>query len=289
MLIVGDRTVRLRFATMLCIGALCACQPSTSPTSAVSSPPASAQTAGGDEKAAPTDSSLVLPGLFAADHRRRSRSAIRQIQRQDRARARRAAPAFRRIFSGRSDPQSVCDVSRRRSAHGSRQHFGEGRGFILAWQARRPRRHVVLRAAQVNGKPFGFNGFDSERRGSVHDQWSPALDDDDSPLGTLDVEEGEHMYFGVDLGLRDSGDIPASAYPADEWFRATIRVFRGWARWLSSQVSTPPRAWTTNGIERGRARFSGYVRQHLVLKCFLRSKGDCRPDLRFEIRSCRKK
>ncbi|HEY0660833.1 MAG TPA: hypothetical protein VGD21_05900, partial [Lysobacter sp.] len=80
--------------------------------------------------------------------------------------------------------------------------------------------HVGMSFAElrkVNGKPFWFSGFDSEHRGWVRDQWSPALDDDDATLGALDVEEDDHMYFGVDLGLRgEAKDIPANAYPSDD-------------------------------------------------------------------------
>lgn len=67
---------------------------------------------------------------------------------------------------------------------------------------------------KTNGKPFYFNGFDEQRRAWVHDAWSPALDGDDGSLGTLDVDEGEHMYFEVELGLRDG--TPASDAPVDE-------------------------------------------------------------------------
>jgi hypothetical protein len=77
--------------------------------------------------------------------------------------------------------------------------------------------HVGMRLAELrttNAKPFYFNGFDGERRGWVHDAWSPALDGDDGSLGKLDVDEGEHMYFEVELGLRDG--TPATDVPADE-------------------------------------------------------------------------
>jgi hypothetical protein len=67
---------------------------------------------------------------------------------------------------------------------------------------------------KVNGKPFGYSGFDAEGRGWAHDQWSIALDADDGTLGTLDVAEDEHMYFGVDLRVRD--DAPADAYPHEQ-------------------------------------------------------------------------
>ncbi|MFT3898533.1 MAG: hypothetical protein QM719_12740 [Thermomonas sp.] len=77
--------------------------------------------------------------------------------------------------------------------------------------------HVGMSLAELraaNGKPFYFSGFDAEGRGIVHDAWSPALDDDDGSLGKLDVDEGEHMYFEVELGLRASA--PADAVPTDE-------------------------------------------------------------------------
>lgn len=67
---------------------------------------------------------------------------------------------------------------------------------------------------KINGKPFYFSGFDGEGRGLAHDAWSPALDDDDGSLGTLDVDEAEHMYFEVELGLRKGA--PAGEVPADE-------------------------------------------------------------------------
>ena len=77
--------------------------------------------------------------------------------------------------------------------------------------------HVGMSFADLqkaNGKPFYFSGFDAEPRAWVRDQWSPALDDADAALGKLDVAEGEHMYFGVDLGLR-AGTRPAD-YPKED-------------------------------------------------------------------------
>ena len=67
---------------------------------------------------------------------------------------------------------------------------------------------------QRNRKPFYFSGFDDQRRGGAHDQWSPSLDDKDDQLGAFDVAADEHMSFGVDLHLR--GEPPADAYPHDE-------------------------------------------------------------------------
>lgn len=72
-----------------------------------------------------------------------------------------------------------------------------------------------LRAA--NAKAFYFGGFDGEGRGTVHGSWSPALDDDDGSLGALDAEEGEHMYFDVELGPRaGAARPPASDVPAED-------------------------------------------------------------------------
>lgn len=67
---------------------------------------------------------------------------------------------------------------------------------------------------RLNGKAFGFTGFDTNHRGMVNDQWSIALDDQDDRLGALDVQEGESLYFGVELGLRGPVEgIPGVAYP----------------------------------------------------------------------------
>jgi hypothetical protein len=68
---------------------------------------------------------------------------------------------------------------------------------------------------KVNAKPFYFTGFDDKGRAVVRDSWSPALDDDDGALGTLDVAEGERLYFEVSLGLRDP-KAPLDAYPREE-------------------------------------------------------------------------
>lgn len=71
--------------------------------------------------------------------------------------------------------------------------------------------------AALNEKCFIFSGFDTEGRGWANDGWSPALDDDDAKLGALDVQEGEHMYFGVEFGPRGSiAAVPKDAYPQDE-------------------------------------------------------------------------
>jgi hypothetical protein len=71
-----------------------------------------------------------------------------------------------------------------------------------------------LRAA--NDWPFYVSGFWDDGTAYVRDQWSPAIGDD-GRLGRLDVGEGEHMYFGVDLGLKGPvADIPPGDYPHDD-------------------------------------------------------------------------
>lgn len=75
----------------------------------------------------------------------------------------------------------------------------------------------LARLRELNGKPFGFFGFDPDRRAYVHDRWSPALDDDDTTLGAFDVGEHDHLYFDVELGLRaDAAEPGAADLPLDE-------------------------------------------------------------------------
>lgn len=68
----------------------------------------------------------------------------------------------------------------------------------------------------LNGRSVHFSGFDEQRHAWVRDQWSVSLDDSDATLGKLDVEEGDRLYFGVDLGIPDAS-VPADAFPADDW------------------------------------------------------------------------
>lgn len=230
MRIAGDRTelssvAMIRFTTMLCMSALCACQPPISPSPASNAPPATTQPAAGEtqpiageEKVAPTDASLVLPGAYSqqttvADFEARfGKPNVKIVQEPDDPRQRSVVlfpdDPTRRAYATFHDAEALTDlasISVRDTNSLWRGKHGVHVGMSFA----------TLR--KLNGKPFGFYGFDSQRRGSVRDQWSPALDANDGLLGTFDVEEGEHMYFGVELGLRDSaGAIPASAYPADD-------------------------------------------------------------------------
>lgn len=95
---------------------------------------------------------------------------------------------------------SVTDVgSRWRGKHGVRL------GMTLA----------ELQA--LNRKPFLLFVQNAAQHSRVHDGWSPALDDDDGTLGAFDVEEGERLYFDVQLGPADPAAIQAIAgLPNDE-------------------------------------------------------------------------
>ncbi|MES2923501.1 MAG: hypothetical protein V4819_18240 [Verrucomicrobiota bacterium] len=70
---------------------------------------------------------------------------------------------------------------------------------------------------ELNGKPFYYTGFDEQKRGGVHDSWSPSMSDDDSSLGAFDVAENDHLYFNVELGVGDPARIKGVAdLPVDE-------------------------------------------------------------------------
>jgi hypothetical protein len=68
---------------------------------------------------------------------------------------------------------------------------------------------TIKKLQALNRKPFLFFVNDELQNSRAHDGWSPALDDDDGSLGTLDVEEGEHLYFDVHLGPTDPAVVKA--------------------------------------------------------------------------------
>lgn len=69
---------------------------------------------------------------------------------------------------------------------------------------------------RANGKPFYFSGFDASLQGYVQDSWSPAMNADDNALGALDMDEGEQMYFAVELGALPAAAAHAPWFPRDE-------------------------------------------------------------------------
>ena len=68
---------------------------------------------------------------------------------------------------------------------------------------------TIAKLQALNRKPFLIFVNDELQNSRAHDGWSPALDDDDGSLGTLDVEEGEHLYFDVNLGPTDPAVVKA--------------------------------------------------------------------------------
>ena len=68
---------------------------------------------------------------------------------------------------------------------------------------------TIAKLQALNRKPFYFYVNDELQNSLAHDGWSPASDTDDGTLGTLDVEEGEHLYFDVHLGPTDPAVVKA--------------------------------------------------------------------------------
>lgn len=170
--------------------------------------------------AAPVEAGFLLPGDYAqsttvADLEARFGKANVRVaeQRTDWGEMQRGLVLFpddptRRAYVTFHNPDALSDVARItvRDA-GSRWRGKHGVHVGMSFAELR----------QANGKPFYFGGFEGGLRGWAHDSWSPALDGDDGQLGRLDVDEGEHMYFEVELGLRDAAKaLPAGAWPVDE-------------------------------------------------------------------------
>ena len=210
--------IGLGVALLLALSA-CRQEPSTAPAD-VASTPAVTQTTTDVPIAEPSvDASLVLPGPFAeattiADFERmfgKPNVTVSEV-RDPGGRVSRSLVLFpddpaRRAYVAFHDDEAMTGVA---------SIMVRDAGSL--WRGKHGV-HVGMSFAdlrQANGKPFYFSGFDEEHRGWVRDQWSPALDDD-ATLGALDVGENEHMYFGVDLGVRGAGkDVPADAYPKED-------------------------------------------------------------------------
>jgi hypothetical protein len=197
----------IRFVMLLPLFVLCACQPDKSPVADAASPQ-------------PADSSFVLPGTFSqrttlADFEKLfGKANVRIIEEPGDNNTRMLSLVLfpddptRRAFVGFHDSEKLTDLASI-SVQDAESRWRGKRGVRVGMS------FAELR--KLNGKPFYFSGFDNQHRGWVRDQWSPALDDKDDRLGTLDVAEDEHMYFGVNLGLRGQAkDIPATAYPVDD-------------------------------------------------------------------------
>jgi hypothetical protein len=197
-----------RLALLVSLIFLCACQPGKSSAPAPTPPP--------------SDAVLVLPGAFSQRttlsdlEARFGKSNLKIVEipaSADTGSSSRSVVLFpadpsRRAYVNFHDAErliGLASISVRDTGSRWRGKHGVRVGMSLADLQR------------LNGKPFGFAGFDSQQRAWAHDQWSPARDGDDGRLGALDVAEGEHMYFGVELGLRGNvQNLPAGTYPVDD-------------------------------------------------------------------------
>ncbi len=201
-------TLRIAAATALCL-VLSACQPQPAPSAPDAATPARPETIAPASVLEPSaDAALVLPGALAeattvADLETKFGKAnlrLTEVRETD-GNVRRSLVLFpddptRRAYIRFHDDETMTGLA---------SILVNDRGSL--WRGKQGVRVGMSFAAlrKANGKPFYFSGFDAEDRGWVRDQWSPALDDDDDRLGALDVAEGEHMYFGVDLAVRDKG------------------------------------------------------------------------------------
>jgi hypothetical protein len=201
--------------------ALSGCQreSSTGPADVASTPAATQATAAGPMAEPSADASLDLPGAFAeattaADFEKtfgKANVKVTEVRDAD-GRVLRSLVLFpddprRRAYVGFHDRENMTGLA---------SILVNDAGSL--WRGKHGV-HVGMSFAELrkaNGHPFYFSGFDDEQRAWVRDQWSPAVDDD-ATLGALDVEENEHLYFGVDLGVRAGiKDLPAAAYPKED-------------------------------------------------------------------------
>jgi len=86
---------------------------------------------------------------------------------------------------------------------------------------------TIAKLQSLNRKPFYFWVDDELQHSRAHDGWSPALDDDDGSLGAFDVEEGEHLYFDINLGPTDPAVVKAIPdLPKEEQISSDDRRYR---------------------------------------------------------------
>lgn len=210
----------IRFAMMPLLFVLCACQHDTAPMQPDSTTQPELPASTGNAADAPAnDAAFVLPGDFSqgtsvADLEARFGKANVKITSQ---------PGedgfYHRVVLFPEDPTRRAFVDFYEDQPLSGVHSISVRDAGSRWRGKLGV-HIGMSLAELQGlnaKPFLFYGFDSQQRGWAHDGWSPVLDDNDNQLGKLDVQDEDHMYFGVGLGLRDPGlAVPAGTLPSDE-------------------------------------------------------------------------
>lgn len=193
-------SVRSHRALVLIAGVfLAACKPGEKPGEAPKEPAAAEATTN-------ADAFLVLPGDYAE-----STTAADLEARFGKANVRRETEPEPRVVLFPDDPTRRAYVT-----FYDEETLERFAGITVTDPGSRWRGkhgvHVGMTMAKVrelNRKPFYFFVDDERQHGRAHDGWSPALDDDDGALGAFDVEEGERLYFDVDLGPADPATLKA--------------------------------------------------------------------------------
>jgi hypothetical protein len=184
---------------------LASCKPGDKPKTAEAASPA--EPAKTEEAATPAyDAFLLLPGDYAE-----STSAADLETRFGKTNVRRETTPEPRVVLFPDDP------SRRAYVTFHKQETFEQLASILVndpgsrWRGKHGVQigMTLAKLQALNRKPFLIFVNDELQNSRAHDGWSPALDDDDGSLGTLDVEEGEHLYFDVNLGPTDPAVVKA--------------------------------------------------------------------------------
>ncbi len=210
----GRRMRRSRPLLLWAIVLLSACDrrdPSSHEQAKAAAPPATVAVA--TSTAVPDDALLVLPGDYAQS------TTLAELE------ARFGKGSLR--FEGPPDYGVVLfpeDPSRRAflSFHNAEAHTDLAsisvRDAGSRWRGKQGLQvgTSFAKLRELNGKPFYLMAFENGRKAWAHGQWSPSMSDEDSALGKFDVEEGDHMYFDVDLGLRDPAAASPLADPASE-------------------------------------------------------------------------
>lgn len=196
-----------RFALMPLLLVLCACQHQPSPTTANASP----------AQASPAeDAAFLLPGTYSQQTSLAELEALFGKSNVTATGKPDENGNYHRVVLFPDDPTRRAFVDFYEGEFAG-IHSISVRDAGSRWRGKHGV-HIGMSLAElrlVNAHAFSFSGFDNQQRGWVHDAWSPARDDEDAQLGKLDVEDDDHMYFGVGLGLHGQ-DIPADAYPHDE-------------------------------------------------------------------------
>ncbi|MCW1922322.1 hypothetical protein OKA05_07135 [Luteolibacter arcticus] len=199
----------LPLACALVMGAaivLASCKPDAKPAEAPKETPAAAAETKAEATPTAADAFLVLPGDYAES------TTLADLEaRFGKANVRKETTPEPRVVLFPDDPSRRAYVTFYED-----EEFEHFAGISVTDAGSRWRGkhgvHIGMTMAKLqalNRKPFLFWVDNEQQHSRAHDGWSPALDDDDGSLGTLDVEEGERLYFDVTLGPTDLAVIKA--------------------------------------------------------------------------------